>query len=274
MKVSNTLVKAITGNGAEVKQLIGERPDWSRASTKFDSFFKHLSNKHDALWSAAMMAELNKVYFSQREKSMSNITLRTVAGMPKELKNDTKKIFLQIAEICTIFNGSHKVNFEPEELPTDFKEIEMAAAKTKGMFTYADPLPSIYKKTSLTFDYWVPKVLEWCKEVRDKQLTEWKATEIMKQEACTDFMRICLLFLSDVRNNPPVAKAEDRQAFLALFQEAFIWTKKAAKREDIQGNSAKLKAGFDQLQSEVGFTIPLESWSRISQATFIKALIK
>ena len=274
MKVSKTLIKAITDNNKEVHRLIAEKPDWAMASAKFDTFFKHLSNKKDALWNDPMMTKLFKIYFSQREKSMGNITLRTVAEMPEKRKNDTKKIFLQIAEICTIFNASHKVNFEAEELPAAFDEIKMVPAKTKGMSTYGQPLPPIYKKISLTFDYWVPKMLEWCKEAREKQLSTWQGTDILKHESCTDFMRICLLFLSDPQNNPPIAKAEDREAFLRLMEEEFIWVKKAAKREDVINNSKKLTAGFQQLQKEAGFTIPLEAWGRISQALFIKSLIK
>jgi len=30
----------------------------------------------------------------------------------------------------------------------------MVPAKKKGFFTYAEEMPSLYKKISLTFDYW------------------------------------------------------------------------------------------------------------------------
>ncbi len=81
------------------------------------------------------------------------ITIRTLAGMPDHLKNDTKTIFLQIADVCCFFNASHKVNFGSEELPTNFNDVKMIPAKLKGSFTYAEKTPSLYAKTSLTFDY-------------------------------------------------------------------------------------------------------------------------
>lgn len=276
MAIAPALVKAIKDNATEVKKLISEKPDWSISISRFDSFYKHLSNPKDTLWSESTFKKLKEVYFAQRDKDkgMSNITMRTVAAMPDNLKNDTKKIFLQSAHTCTVFNASHKVNFDAEELPTGFDEIKMAPGKTKGVSTYANPIPSLYKKTSLTFDYWMPKILEWTKEIRSKNRKDWKGDAILQHESTTDFMRICLLFLSDPNNNPPIAKAEDREALLKLLGEEFIWIKKSAKREDIKANSAAIARGLNQLNKEAGITIPFEAWSRILSAPFMKPLIK
>ena len=46
----------------------------------------------------------------------------------------------------------------------------MVPAKKKGFFTYAEEMPSLYKKISLTFDYWVPKILDWTQEIRKTDL--------------------------------------------------------------------------------------------------------
>lgn len=275
-QISPAFIKAIKDNTTEIKKMVSEKPDWELATKKFDTFFKHLSNSKDNLWSEGTFKKLNEIYFLQRDKDkgMSNITLRTVAAMPANLKNDTKKIFLQTAEVCCIFNASHKVNFETEELPTGFEEIKMIPAKAKGVSTYAQPLPSIYKKISLTFDYWIPKIIEWTIEIRSKNLKDWKNENILQQESCTDFMRICLLFLSDTKNKPPIAKAEDREAILKLFGEEFIWIKKSAKREDIKTNSSKIKECFAQLNKQTGIDVPMEAWSRILYSSFIKSLIK
>jgi hypothetical protein len=276
MNLSPAIIKAISENETEVKKLMDEKPDWDLAARKFDHFFEHLQNPEDILWNEPTIKKLKETYFVQRDKDkgMSNITLRTVSAMPEDLKNYTKIIFLQTAEICCIWNASHKVNFESEEIPTGFDEIKMMTAKGKGIFTYAQPLPSIYKKTSLTFDYWIPKILEWTEEIRSKGLNDWKGVEIMKHESCTDFMRICLLFLTNTKNNPPIAKAEDRESLLKLFGEEFTWIKKSAKREDIIANSAKITNGLHQLSEETGIDIPIEAWSRILYAPFIKPFIK
>jgi len=73
-------------------------------------------------------------------------------------------------------------------------------------------------------------------------------------------MRICLLFLSDTKVNPSIAKAEDRAAILALLGEEFVWTKKSAKSEDILNNSLEIKNGIDRLNKETGIEIPNEAW--------------
>lgn len=273
MKASSKLVAAIKDNAAEIKQLAGEKQDWSLALNRVDALFKRMSDPKDAIWKEATFNKLKEVYFSQRDKAMSNITLRTVEGMPEKFRNDTKIIFLQVAEVCSYFNASHKVNFEADELPVNFKEIAMMS-KGKGIFTYEKPTPYLYKKTSLTFDYWMPKFIEWAQEIRDKKLKDWKGAAILLHESCTDFMRTCLLFLSDNKINPPIAKAEDREALLKLFDEEFIWIKKSAKREDIPGNNKKLVAALTELNKQTGIAIPLEAWGRIQQSAFIKALLK
>ncbi len=265
MKISSVLINSLTDNKSEVQRLIGLKPDWSLPQERFDRFFGRIKNPHDEVWSKSTIELLTVNYFARRDqdKGMSNITLRTLAGMPENLRNDTKTIFLQIAESCAFFNSSHKVNFDPEELPADLSEIKMAPAKIKGMLTFARPLPGLYPKTSLTFDYWVPKILEWTGEVRQKNLTGWKGPEILNHDSCTDFMRISLMFLSDPAAYPPIAKAEDRESALRLLGEDFAWIKKSAKREDILLNSAKITAGLADAALQTGMDIPLEAWNRI-----------
>lgn len=275
-QISSLLIDSIKENKVEIEKLVAERPNWEMAAQKFDFFFKSISDPKDPLWPEGTINKLKEVYFAQRDKDkgMSNITLRTVTGMPDHLKNDTKKIFLQTAEVCSIFNASHKVNFENDELPEDYPNIKMIPSKTKGFSVLTHPLPSLYKKTSLTFDYWIPKMLEWTTEIRNKNLRDWRGEAILQHESCTDFMRICLLFLSDTTTNPPLAKAEDREALLKLLGEEFIWLKKSAKREDIKTNSSKIMDGFVQLNKLTGIDIPLEAWNRILYASFAKSLIK
>lgn len=275
-QITSALIETVKKHAEELIGLSAMTPDWDLARRKFDLFFAHLSNPGDSLWSVPTLGKITEVYFSQRDidKGMSNITLRTVAAMPDHLKNDTKKIFLQTAEVCCIFNASHKINFEGAELPADFEEVKMIPSKTKGISTYARPLPALYKKTSLTFDYWMPKILEWTAEIRSKKLKEWRNEAILQYDSCTDFMRICLLFLSDPKGNPPIAKAEERAAILALLGEEFIWTKKSAKREDILTNSQNIKNGLDQLNEETGIKIPIEAWCRITQESYIKPFLK
>jgi len=270
------LANAVKNNQDEIREIIKEAPDWQLAFNRFDALYKSMSNPADKVWSESNFNAFKEVYFSQRDrdKGMSNIVTRTVSAMPDKLKNTTKIIFLQIAEVCTLFNASHKVNFEADELPQNFDAIKMIPAKTKGAFTYALPTPSLYKKISLTFDYWIPKFIEWTDEIRNKNLKDWKDDNILQHESCTDFMRICLLFLSDTKNNPPIAKTEDREAVLKLFGEEFVWLKKSAKREDIKGNNAKIVSGLKQLNKQTNIEIPLEAWSRIQQTTFFKSLLK
>jgi hypothetical protein len=276
MKISETFLLALRDHSPEINRLIGLKPDWDRTCDRFNQFWNHVCNPDDPVWSRKTMELLSEVYFFQRDRDngMSNITLRTLAGMPQELRNPVKLIFLQIAEACTFFNATHKVNFEPEELPADHPGIKMIPGKVKGMMTFANPLPALYPKTSLTFDYWVPKILEWTVEVRQKQLTEWKGKAILRHESCTDFMRISLMFLSDAENYPPIAKSEDREALLLLMGRDFIWLKKSAKREDILLNSMNISAALQGSAAAAGMHIPLESWSRILPAPFMKSLLK
>ena len=274
--ISQELISAITNNKSEINDLISQKPDWNTAKEKFNGLFSHMSNPKDTLWSDKTFKLLKTVYFNQREsdKCSKNITVRTLNGMPDNLKNDTKIIFLQIADCCSFFNASHKVNFESEELPENYSEIKMIPAKNKGNFTFAEKTPSLYGKISLTFDYWIPKILEWTEEIRDKGNQDWKGKNILEQKTCTDFMRLSLMFLSETEKNPPIAKADDREKFIGLLGEEFIWLKKSAKREDIIGNNSKIISGLNELNKQVGFEIPLESWSRILYSQFIKPLIK
>ncbi len=272
----NVIVKAIKDNQVEIKQLIAEKQDWSTAQKRFALLYLSMSNPGDKLWSQASFGKFKEVYYAQREKDkgMSNIITRTLVAIPEKLKNDTRIMFLQMAEVCSLFNASHKVNFEADELPKDFSAIKVIPGKAKGVFTYAVPTASIYKKTSLTFDYWVPKFIEWTEEIRSKKLKDWKGEAILQHESCTDFMRICVMFLSNPNANPPIAKAEDREAFLKHCGEEFVWIKKSAKREDILTNNKKLIAACSKISKESGIDIPLEAWSRIQQVNCIKSLLR
>lgn len=109
-------MRTISDNISEIKEAAGNVSDWKYAADKFNQFFYFMANPSDSLWSSEMMKELSETYYKARDsdKSCTNITLRTVRAMPIERQNDTKKIFLQIADICRIFHASHKVNFEPE----------------------------------------------------------------------------------------------------------------------------------------------------------------
>ena len=104
---------------SEVKEIVKNVPDWEFAANKFDIFFGKMANPDDALWSNEMMKILRDIYYKARkeDKSCKSITIRTVNAMPEEWRNDTKKILLQIADICRIFHAGHKVNFEANELP-------------------------------------------------------------------------------------------------------------------------------------------------------------
>lgn len=277
VNISSVILNALHDHGLEFETLINERPDWSKAASAFDAFFQSLSNPGDPLWSSSNFAAFKKAYFEARDgdKGMSNITLRTLAYLPEGLKNEAKKMFLQTAHVCGIFNAAHKVNFEAEELPSGFDAVLMAPGKAKGQFTYAQPLPAIYRKTSLTFDYWVPKILEWTEEIRSKNLRDWRGEAILAHESCTDFMRCSLLFLSDTDNQPPIAKAEDREAILTnWFGSEFRWLKKSAKREDILGNNQRLVEGFHALNRAAETNIPLEAWSRLQNHIAINSLFK
>ena len=273
---SDILANVLREQEGEVREVLAQNPDWARASRRFDTFFAHMANPKDTLWSKATLEILSDVYLAGRgDYGSGNITLRTVSAMPTNLRDDTKKIFIQIAEVCSVFNASHKVNFEPSELPEDFAEVPMIPAKKKGFFTYAAPLPALYLKTSLSFDYWVPKILEWVAEIRRDGLSAWRSTAILKHESCTDFMRIALLFLSDPMKCPPVAKADDRQALLErIFDKRFVWIKKSQKREDILTNNREIGDALNRTATNVGLKIPLEAWSRLLALPFVKNLLK
>ncbi len=275
-KINSVLIDSIRTNMTEIKEVIGNAPDWGLAEKRFNLFYSKMTNLKDALWSDGMIKVLRKIYYEARtnDKTCNNITERTVNAMPADKKNDTKKIFLQIADICRIFHASHKVNFEPAELPEDYTEIKMIPAKKKGFFTYGEGMPALYKKISLTFDYWVPKILDWTEEVREKGLKDWRGEAILNHEVCTDFMRISLLFLSAPDSNLPIAKSDMREKILNnVFQEDFVWIKKSQKREDILTNSIKLKQCLDQLSAEINLDIPYEAWSRLLDLKYIKTNI-
>lgn len=277
INISNTVIEALKNHRPDLEKMIAERPDWSKAAASVEAFFQSLSNPNDSIWSASNFEAFKKAYFEAKsnDKGMSNITMRTLACLPEGLKNDAKIMFLQTAYVCGIFNASHKVNFEAGELPTGFDAVPMSPGKTKGQFTYAQPLPAIYKKISLTFDYWVPKILEWTEEIRSKNLRDWRGEAILAHESCTDFMRICLLFLDNPQNQPPIAKAEDREAILThWFGSEFRWLKKSTKREDIPANNQQLAEGFQALNQAIEMDIPLEAWTRLQSHVAIKPLIK
>lgn len=274
--INPSLINAIKDNFTEVKEVVENAPNWEFAANKFDLFFSRMANSNDPLWSEEMMKELRDTYYKARDedKSCSNITIRTLNAMPKEKQNDSRKILLQIADICRIFHASHKVNFEQSELPQNFKEIQMVPAKKKGFFTYAEEMPALYKKISLTFDYWVPKILDWTQEIREKKLKDWKGEAILQFECCTDFMRIALMFISAPQCNSPIAKSDIREAILKkIFNDDFSWIKKSKKREDILVNSKKINNCLSQLSSEVNLQIPLEAWSRLLTLKYIKVLL-
>lgn len=274
--MADKLIAALRNNRAETEALLKAAPDWRIAANTWNELFKCMADPKDPLWKEPFIRELHHTYLKARDedKSCSNITVRTLKAMPANRANETKTVMLQLANACRVFNASHKVNFEQAELPADFSAIPVTTSKKKGEFTYRNPMPSIYAKTSLTFDYWVPKMLEWTNEIRDKKWKDWRGDLILQQESCTDFMRICLLFLSDFNQHPPVAKTEDRETFLKLFGEEFVWIKKSAKREDISGNSAKIAAGLKHVSKEAGIKIPMEAWSRLQQAPFIKSILQ
>jgi len=274
--ISEKLIQAIIDNREDVNSIISQKPNWNIAKEKFNHLFLGLSNPNDSLWSSNTLKEIQDVYFKQRDSNncSKNITIRTLEGLPNKLKNDTKIIFLQIADCCCFFNASHKVNFDSDELPENFNEIKMIPSKSKGNFTYHEKTPSLYAKISLTFDYWIPKILEWTEEVRNKGIKEWQGEKILEHESCTDFMRLSLMFLSDIEKNPPFAKADDRIKILSLLGDEFVWVKKSAKREDIAGNNHKIIIGLKELNNQTGIEIPIESWSRLAYSSFLKPMIK
>ena len=276
MSISDKLINTIKSNHSEINSSISQKPDWTIAKEKMNKLFSCLANPNDNIWSDETFQTLKKVYFQQRDSDncSSNITIRTINGISENLKNDIKIIFLQIADCCTFFNASQKVNFTPEEIPENYDKILLIPSKKKGNFTYEDKTPSLYEKISLTFDYWVPKILEWTEEIRKNGFKDWQGEEILVHESCTDFMRLGLMFLSDSENSLPIAKAVDRQKLLSLLGEEFVWIKKSAKREDIIENSKKLLAGLKELNNQTGVEIPLESWNRILYSPFLKPLIK
>jgi hypothetical protein len=274
--MSKALAAAVKSHKADTDAAIKAAPDWATGTKAFDELFRKMANPNDPLWSKTFIDELSRTYLDAkvRDKTCANITVRTVNAMAKGKRDDTKLVMLQIANACRVFNGAHKVNFEEEELPDDVDEIPVTASKKKGVFTYAEAVASLYPKTSLTFDYWVPKIFEVTKEVREKGIKDWKGEATSALESCTDFMRICLIFLSDPGKNIPIAKAEDREAFLRLFGREFTWLKKSAKREDVTTNSNAIKAGLAGVSREVGMAIPFEAWTRLRYAPFIKPLIE
>ena len=221
--ISVKFIDAIKANHQEVNSIISQKTDWHIAKEKFNNLFSSLVNPKDDIWSDDTFNILKEVYFQQRnaDNCSGNITNRTLNGIPDELKNDIKIIFLQIADCCTFFNASQKVNFTPEELPEHYDKIKMIPSKKKGSLTYKDKTPSLYEKISLTFDYWVPKIFEWTGEIRDKGFKEWQGEEILVHESCTDFMRLSLMFLSDFENKLPIAKADDRQKLLNLLGKEY-----------------------------------------------------
>jgi hypothetical protein len=267
---TQTLATLLKDHRADVQRIVAEKPDWKDGAKRFDAFYAHLANAKDPLWSAATMKEFSTTYFAQREKDkgMSNIVTRTVPALPKNLQAGAKLIFLHMAEACTFFNAQHKVNFSADELPA-INPIPMLPGKAKGTCVLAQPMPALYAKTSLTFDHWVPKLLEWMDEVRTKGLRTWRGKAILEHEACTDFMRIALLFLNDPTGEPPIAKAEEREKLLALFGQPFVWIKKSVKREDIAANSLAIRSGLEKL----GKDIPLEAWGRVLRAPFMKVAL-
>jgi hypothetical protein len=270
------LIAALSHGRAEVHALARAAPDWTVASSAFDALFRKMSNPQSASWSRSFIDALHASYFKARDedKDCANVTVRTVNAMPGAKRNDTKKVLLEIASVCRVFNAAHKVNFAEEELPTDFDAVAMMPAKKKGVFTYNDEMPSLYPKTSLTFDYWVPKILDWTQDIRAQGIHDWRNGAATNLDSCTDFMNVCVTFLADPDNNVPIAKADDREAFLELLGEPFIWKKKSAKREDVADNSAALKAGLARAAKAAGLEIPNETWSRLQHAPFIKSLLK
>jgi hypothetical protein len=275
-KINPLLLESMRANIDEIKEVITKPPDWGLVEKRFDLFFSKMININDDLWSKQMIDELSKTYYHARanDKTCTNITIRTVNAMPADKQNDTKKIFLQIADICRIFHASHKVNFELEELPENYPEIKMIPAKKKGFSTYAEEMPTLHKKISLTFDYWVPKIFDWTLEIREKGLQDWKGETILDHEKCTDFMRIVLMFISAPTSNLPIAKSDMREKILKnIFYKDFVWIKKSQKREDILTNSANLVQCLDLLSEELNFDIPYEAWSRLLDLKYIKAII-
>ncbi|HJU73065.1 MAG TPA: hypothetical protein VJ717_04910 [Gemmatimonadaceae bacterium] len=269
------LIGALKKERVAVRDVANSAPDWKAAAAAFDALFRKMANPQDALWSKAFIDALHTCYFKARDedKECANIAVRTANAMPAAKRNDTKKVLLEIASVCRVFNAAHKVNFSADELPNDFTAVPMVPAKKAGVFTYGTAIPSLYPKTSLTFDYWVPKMLDWTQEIRALRIVDWKNGTAANAASCTDFMNVCITFLSNPADNIPIAKTDDREAFLELLGEAFIWKKKSAKREDVPANSAALKVGLARVATAAGMDIPTEAWSRLQHAPFIKALL-
>jgi hypothetical protein len=262
-------------NAADVRRLIDAAPDWGKAASAFDAMFRKMADPGGAAWSAARMESLRTVYYEARErdKACANITIRTVRAMPAAEANDTRLVLLEIANVCRIFNAAHKVHFDPEELPRDTGEIVMKPS-SGGRLTFRDAMQSLYPKTSLTFDYWVPKILEWTREIRATRTKGWKDGAATRLESCTDFMRVCPEFVAEPSDNVPIAKAEHRETLIRLAGETFVWTKKSAKREDVEANSRALKTILLDAADTAGMSIPLEAWSRLQHAPYVAAILK
>ncbi len=273
---ANTFIQTLKDHRSVVLETVADRPDWEHAVKTFDAFFQQMADPGHGLWSETMIEELHRQYYQARDadKECKNITERTLKAMPVSKGNDVKKIFLQIANTCRIFHAGHKVNFEALEIPENFEEIPMAPKK-KGIFTYAEPMPTLYPKISLTFDYWVPKILDWTLELRQQGAHEWRGEASFQYESCTDFMRIALLFLSDPAGNLPICKPDIRQALLEkIFDETFVWIKKSAKREDIAENNKALRLNLEKAASRAATDIPAEAWNRVLALAPVKALLK
>lgn len=117
------LAKAVKDNQGEIKKIIKEAADWQLAFNRFDTLYKSMKDPADKIWSENNFNTFKEVYFARRDKDkgMSNIVMRTVSAVPEKQKNDIKIMFLQIAEVCSLFNASQKVNFEADELPKNMK---------------------------------------------------------------------------------------------------------------------------------------------------------
>src|SRR5687767_6507004 len=101
MKVRDDILAGVLRrHEQDVRDALTQTPDWPRAAGRFDTLFSCMVNPKDSLWSSAMVEKLTGVYLAGRGDYQSNITLRTVSAMPAALRNDTKKIFVQIAEVC------------------------------------------------------------------------------------------------------------------------------------------------------------------------------
>jgi hypothetical protein len=274
--MSTVLVAALRNCRADLEPLIEGAPDWSVASRAFDALFRKMADPVSPAWPTAFIDTLHETYSRARDddKDCTSIIVRTVNAMPAARRNDTKKVMLEIASVCRVFNAANKVHFTRDELPRDFDEVPMRPSTKKDALTYEREMPSLYPRTSLTLDYWVPKLLDWTRDIRAERISEWRNGAATSLDSCTDFMSVCIAFLADPRENIPIAKADDREALLRLLGEPFIWKRRSAKREDIAANSAALTAGLARVSKSAGIAIPVEAWSRVQHVPSIRALLK